>query len=221
MTTPRPRADERERRQEEFCRRRGRGETVADAYLGAGYRARDRHAATVLGHRLAKIPRIKARIEELTEIIGGEKGRALQRLVRNPVCVRAAGLTKEWVLDGLMEVAQRCMQHELILDAEGKPIEVDGPDGKRCLLVGFRPREATRAYELLGKEMGMFTERLDTTHRFEERYRQMTPEEREADAVALAEEVRRLLAERKREEEVAQATDAEAVEIGEDGEPTG
>jgi len=53
------------------------------------------------------------------------------------------------------------MQHTVITNVVGRPIKVDTPEGEMALLVGFKPREATRALELLGKELGIFVERRE------------------------------------------------------------
>src|SRR5581483_2336246 len=58
-------------------------------------------------------------------------------------------LDKQWILERLMAIVERCMQAEPVLDPEGKPTGEFRFDGK----------SANRALELLGKHLGLFVER--------------------------------------------------------------
>jgi phage terminase small subunit len=72
-----------------------------------------------------------------------------------------AALTKEFVIAGLMEIVERTMQHRPVLDAFGNPVVVETPNGDLAAAYRFDPKNAKAAYELLGKELGMFVERKD------------------------------------------------------------
>ncbi len=67
----------------------------------------------------------------------------------------AAEISVEWVLNGLKTVAERCMQE----------VEVLTRDGNRTGEFTFNPAGANRAYELIGKHLRMFTEKVELTGR--------------------------------------------------------
>ena len=60
-----------------------------------------------------------------------------------------AGLTQDWVLGRLREVAERCLQHEAVRDRKGDPT------GEYT----FNVTGANKALELIGRHLGMFAER--------------------------------------------------------------
>ena len=60
------------------------------------------------------------------------------------------GVTQDWIIERLTEVAERCMQHEPVLTRQGKPT------GE----YKFDSHGATRALELLGKHLGLFPDRF-------------------------------------------------------------
>lgn len=85
-----------------------------------------------------------------------EKRYPLVRKRINDLCVEvaarvieSAAVSKAWVTTRLMQVAERCMQAEPVLDKEGNST------GE----YRFDSSGANRALELLGKEMGMFVDR--------------------------------------------------------------
>lgn len=77
----------------------------------------------------------------------------------NVAVARKAGepeaVNRAWVTERLRQVVKRCMQHKLVLDETGQPTGEMVFDAD----VEFKPKEATRALELLGKDIGMFVER--------------------------------------------------------------
>jgi len=79
----------------------------------------------------------------------------VQAAVAEAVAKRSedTGVTVEWVLNGLKAVAERCMQEVEVLNRDGKPT------GDFV----FNPAGANRAYELIGKYLRMFTERVEHT----------------------------------------------------------
>jgi hypothetical protein len=68
--------------------------------------------------------------------------------------------SKAWILNSLVELANRCMQTTPVMDrVTGTSLLVVGPDGKEYMAMAqYSPRDALRALELLGRERGMFIE---------------------------------------------------------------
>ena len=64
------------------------------------------------------------------------------------------GITKQWILERLREVAERCLQATEVTDREGNPT------GEWT----FQATGANKALELLGKHRGMFIERATIDH---------------------------------------------------------
>jgi hypothetical protein len=99
---------------------------------------------------------VRARIQELLErkkkII--EEAEALAFLEE----LDARAKSKEWILNDLVELANRCMQVTPVMDRNtGKPMLFTGPDGiERQCVAQYNSRDAAKALELLGKERGMF-----------------------------------------------------------------
>jgi hypothetical protein len=62
-------------------------------------------------------------------------------------------LSREWVLEGLKTVVRRCLQAEPLCDKRGRPT------GEYT----FQAAGANRALELLGKELGMFIDKSDSS----------------------------------------------------------
>jgi len=115
-------------RHERFAQALAAGKSATDAYAEAGYNGGRTNAA-----RLATKDYIQARVQELQE-------RAVEGVI----------LTKQWVLDRLMENVKRSMQHEAVMDKEGAIVEYR-----------YDGSVANRALELLGKELKMFIERAE------------------------------------------------------------
>lgn len=116
---------------ERFCQERANGKSIVDAYTAAGYARNDSNSARLNGNE-----RIRARILEL-------QTDAAARL----------GIDRQWVLNGLKTVAERCMQGVEVLDGEGEPTG----EWK------FDSAGASRALVALGKDIGMFVDRSEST----------------------------------------------------------
>lgn len=116
-------------KQERFAQALAAGKSQAEAYHAAGYKPSEPHAS-----RLASNGKVADRVAEL-------QGRAAAGVV----------LTRQWVIERLIENANRAMQAEQVTDVDGKPIG----DFK------YEGSVANRALELLGKELGMFVERTE------------------------------------------------------------
>jgi hypothetical protein len=216
-------------KKEQFAQMVARGVKLVEAYYNAGFvtgekednsRARNGQLASCM----AKTKMLSARIEELREIRKPTKTpeqlriietRKLESVAFNRALERLT-VDKEWVMRGMIEIAERCMQHALVLNPQtGKPIqvEVEGLEN-RALLCTFLPKEAIRAYELIGKELGMFVERRETKneHTFAEKYKDMTEQQRLEDASELYERAQEVL----RRRAAREAEDIEYTEVKED-----
>lgn len=80
--------------------------------------------------------------------------------------IEEAAVDRAFVLNGLKTIARRCLQAAPVLNKKGEPVmvEVEGPEGEKTIVPAFtfEPAGANRAYELLGKEIGMFVDRKES-----------------------------------------------------------
>jgi phage terminase small subunit len=121
-------------------------QNLTAAYKRAGYKACG-HSAEVAASRLLKNVEIKAAIVEA------------QKEIRKETLVSVA-----YVIEGLREVAQRCLQRERVMVGSGKNrkplvIEVTDPETGEQVSANawtFDSSGANRAFELLGKHAGAF-----------------------------------------------------------------
>ena len=130
----------RNQRQERFARLLAAGTDLGTAYGQAGYRAGGaaRRAAT-----LAARPAVSARVDELRQAwngAGAENGRS-----------SATGPGRAWVVARLVETAERALQAVPVTDRKGEPT------GEYT----YQGSVALRALELLGRELGMFSDRKE------------------------------------------------------------
>lgn len=116
-------------RWERFAQGLAAGKSASEAYVAAGYEANDGNASRLKGNE-----KVEARVAELL-------GRVTEGVV----------LTKQWVLERLIENANRAMQAESKLGENGEPV------GE----YQYQGNVANRALELLGKELGMFIDRKE------------------------------------------------------------
>ena len=121
------------KRWEDFARNIASGKTASQAWFAAGFSAKGTKQAARNGHELQRKEGVRGRIIELANEI---RDNAAKR----------AEVDREWVLKGLMETRERCMQAFPVLDREGKEI------GEWT----FNAAGASKANELIGKEIGMF-----------------------------------------------------------------
>lgn len=106
---------------------------AAEAARLAGYSAESSNSLYVEGSRLLRNAKIVQRIEQLREEIG--------------LCL----VSREYVLQGLLEIVERSMQRVAVLDDEGNET------GE----YRFDAKEARSALELLGKANGLFVNRIE------------------------------------------------------------
>jgi phage terminase small subunit len=72
-------------------------------------------------------------------------------------------LSQAQVVAGIRATIDRCNQSEAVCDASGKPVMVMTPAGDLAPAYRFEPMAVLRGWELLGKHLGMFTNRHEVT----------------------------------------------------------
>ena len=129
---------------EAFCQAYVRGESAgnASATYRAVYGKDNRGAAT----RLQQRDSIVQRVAEIRAEIAASEAAALAQ------ATESLGISKEWVLERLLENVERAMQRKAVLDDEGEAVGEWKYDGS----------VANKALELLGKHLGMFVSVGDT-----------------------------------------------------------
>lgn len=116
------------------------------AAIRAGY---SKHTANEQAAELLAIPSIRAAVDEKLE--------KLQEKVL---------VSKEFVIGGLKEVAQRCMAHVPVMefDRESKEMvqkmKFDEVTGKEVGVYDFDSTGANRSLELLGKHLSLFSDKV-------------------------------------------------------------
>ena len=116
------------------------GKTQREAYLAGGFSFKPSNAS-----RFFNRPDVRSRVQDIiTERVVVERK-------STEMAVRKVGLTKEWVIERLMWLAERSLRGRPVMDANGKHTgEFFGkPDGPT----------AVRSLELLGRYLGMFIDR--------------------------------------------------------------
>lgn len=68
-------------------------------------------------------------------------------------------VTADYVVLNLKRIAERCMERRPVLNSKGE--QVIGEDGKPAWV--FDSKGATRALELLGKHIGIFTDKVEVS----------------------------------------------------------
>lgn len=149
---------------EKFCVLTATGKKRGEAYSGAGFKSRGKNAENG-ACRLMKHQEVKDRITEL------------ELAIHEDVIV-ATGLTREFVINELKDNVERAKATKPVLDRQGLPT------GEYKLELAA----ANRGLELLGKEMGMFRDRLDV-HNLDSELGEMTGEQLRAFVGAAATEV--------------------------------
>lgn len=127
---------------ERFAQELASGKTAEEAHRVAGYKA-SRSGASQLKHQLNISNRVAEILAEREAIHGQATAAA----------IKAAGLTKEWVIERLIQNVDRAMQAT-------RPA---GDDGTAVGDFQYQGSVANRALELLGKELGMFVDRKELT----------------------------------------------------------
>jgi hypothetical protein len=144
-------------RHELFAQAVASGKFAKDAYVEAGFHCTSRTAKSE-SSRLLSVPIVRARVNELIDRKQAIEEEAERKSFHCEVDERAK--SKAWILNNLVELANRCMQTTPVMDrVTGGPLLVVGPGGKEYMAMAqYSPRDALRALELLGRERGMFIE---------------------------------------------------------------
>jgi phage terminase small subunit len=122
---------------EHFAHLVAKGESPAKAYVLCGY---SQNGSLQSGNRLLRKPEVSARVEELKKAVSERQ-------------VEKIAVDRAWVVAMLIENVQRAMQVEPVRDREGNPI------GQYT----YQGGAANKALELLGKELGMFLPKHEST----------------------------------------------------------
>lgn len=107
----------------------------------AGYSERSAYSQ---GQRLLKNAEIIAAIEKAQE-------KRLKRLE----------LDADYVLIGIQDTVERCRQSEPVVDRKGQQVMCETPDGELAPAYTFNALGALKGYELLGKHLKLFTEKIE------------------------------------------------------------
>jgi phage terminase small subunit len=137
-------------RHERFAQALADGKSQFEAHRIAGYKPHRGNASS-----LAQDKNILGRVAEIL----GQREEAQQQATQ--IAIAESGVSKAWVMERLREIAERCMQHEPVLDRKGEHVEVETPEGSVAKAYVFNSTGANKALELLGKEIGMFVERRE------------------------------------------------------------
>lgn len=127
---------------EHFAQLVSNGESAPRAYVLAGY---SENGAEQGSSRLLKNVEVCSRVAHLRKF---KEEIHAQTVVK---AFEASGLTKEWIIEQLMDNVAMAKAAEPVLDHEGNPIG----EYKTNLAA------ANKALELLGKEVGMFIDRKE------------------------------------------------------------
>lgn len=112
------------------------------AYKRAGYVAKG-NAAEVSAHRLLRNPKVAAAIQS------GMDARA-----------ERTQITADYVLSGIREVAERCLEREPVMVGRGEDRQQMVDDEGRYVFQ-FDAAGANKAFELLGKHLKLFTDKTE------------------------------------------------------------
>lgn len=147
-------------------------QNATQAATRAGYSEKTAYS---IGHELLSKPEIQAAIQLAMD----------QRAQRTQI-------DADFVLNGIAKNIRRCEQAEPVLDRKGEQVFTGTPSGTLAAAFRYDATNTLRGYELLGKHLKLFTDKVELTGAnggaIETRSSEMTPEQRR-------EEIKRLLAE--------------------------
>jgi phage terminase small subunit len=124
-------------RWEAFAKFIATGKTRHDAYQSAGFEVKSKIQRSSSAQKLMAKPEVKARITEIEDDL--RTGSLIQ-----------AEVDRAYVLTELKRNHEKCSEEEQILDRSGKPT------GE----LKFNAAGSNKSLELIGKELGMFADRL-------------------------------------------------------------
>lgn len=135
---------------EAFAQHRAGGETEGKSWTLAGYSP---SAARNVGRMMKQNPEIRERIDYLV----AQRSALIQQSTQE--IIEKVGIDKQWVLERLVRVHERAMQGEPARRIDGTPIT--DRQGQPIFRDPNLPA-ATKALELIGKEIGMFVTTVKT-----------------------------------------------------------
>ncbi len=81
------------------------------------------------------------------------------------------------MLRRLVQVVERCLQTEAVVDRKGEPVIIETPEGEMGAAYTFQAVGAIRALELLGKHLQLFNETVKHQHEPEPEHHHVTAAE--------------------------------------------
>lgn len=145
---------------------------ATQAAIRTGYSEKTSYS---IGHELLSKPEIQAAIQLAMD----ERSKRTQ-------------IDADFVLQGIAQNIRRCEQAEPVLDRKGEQVFTETPNGVMAAAFRYDATNTLRGYELLGKHLKLFTDKVELTGKnggpLETRSNEMTPEQRR-------DEIKRLLAE--------------------------
>lgn len=104
---------------------------------------------------------------------GARQGYALLETPEVRAAIKAAqderaerlAVKADWVIQQLREIVERCLQGKPVLDQKGQPVLTETEFGEVAVVWKFEPTAANKSLELLGKHIGMFTEKVEHSGR--------------------------------------------------------
>ena len=126
------------------------GKTNGEAYMSQYPRTQNLDTACASCHNLLKN----------TKYCAGEYLEHMRWLANASACEKLA-IDQEFVLGNLKSISQRCMQREAVLTKKGEHVVIEDENGDLAHAWTFNAAGALRANELLGKELGMFKDRVE------------------------------------------------------------
>ena len=130
-------------RREHYCQLVASGMPSVDAYEAAGYSKANRESSRTNSGQLNVTPEVRNRIDWLLQ----QKADAFVKSSKS--AAEEVGIDKKWVLQRLVDIHNFAITGEPIVNAEGMQL------GTKQNLPA-----ANKAVELIGREIGMFSERL-------------------------------------------------------------
>jgi phage terminase small subunit len=128
-------------RQERFVEEYLLDVNAKQAAIRAGYSPK---TAEVQGSRLLSNAKVKRAIA----------ARMAERSKRTEV-------TSDYVLSKIQGTIERCSQAEPVLDRKGEPVMTQTPEGELAPAYTFNAAGVLKGCELLGRHLGMFTDKLE------------------------------------------------------------
>jgi len=115
----------------------------ARAYQRAGYKGKG-GVADAAASRMLKLPHVQQAVQQRI----AERSRRTQ-------------IDADFVLQGIAKNISRCEQGAAVIDRSGEPVMAEGPDGEIAPLWKYDAANALKGYELLGKHLKLFTDKVD------------------------------------------------------------